>query len=131
MAEQLSTASKIIRFGLILILVVMIGAFVYERRAANAAKAAFEHASLVAKDKRTSEVLQKEIGRKPDSEQTNGNTRTQRYLFKGLIRNYTVRVEFNVGENADAGEEAHLEVFDKLKGQSENMETAAKLPSVQ
>ena len=130
MAEPLSTTSKIIRVVLILILVVMIGAFVFERRAAAAAQTAFDSARLVAKEKQSGETLQKEIGRKPDFEETKGTTRELRWEYKGLIRNYTVTAKFNVQGNVDAGEEAHLDVFNKLKGEKEISETDAAVPSV-
>jgi hypothetical protein len=129
-AEPLSGTSKIIRVVLILILAVMIGAFVFERRAAAAAKSAFESAKLVAKEKQSSETLQKEVGRKPDFEETKGTTRELKWVYKGLIRDFTVRGVFNVQGNVDAGEEAHLDVFNKLKGEQEVSETDAAVPTV-
>jgi hypothetical protein len=129
-AEPLSRTSKIIRVVLILILVVMIGAFVFERRAAGAAQTAFESAKLVAKERQSSEILQKEIGRKSDFEEVKGTTRELRWEFKGLIRIYTVKAMFNVQGEVDTGEEAHLDVFDKLKGQQETMETGGAIPTV-
>jgi len=131
-AQPLSKTSLVIRVLLILILLVMIGAFVLERRAASAAQSAFDQAKQVVADKKPASELQQVVGRKADAEETRGQVRELRFVYKGVIREYTVRVLFNVLDKGEAGEEAHLDVYDKLKGQgTETMETAAELPSIQ
>lgn len=129
MAQQLSKASLVIRVVLILVLLVMIGAFVFERRAAGAAQAAFAHAKEIVTAKKGIADLQQLVGRIADFDETQGITREQRFLFKGVVRDYTVRVLFNQQPAGEVGEEAHLDVFDKIKGTPENMETAADLPT--
>ena len=119
MAQKLSPISKVIRVVLILILLVMIGAFVFERRAAGQAKTAYDHARHAAKEKQTAEVAEKEIGRKCDTDETAGTTRVQRWVFKGLIRDYTVRLVLGAQAGGTFGEEAYLDVFNKLKGAAE------------
>ena len=131
MAQQLSKASLIIRVLLIVVLLVMIGAFVVERRAAGAAQTAFNHGKEVVTAKKDVATLEQLVGRKADFDESKGLTRELRYVFKGVVRNYTVRVDFNQQQAGEVGEEAHLDVFDKIKGQAaDTMESAAELPSI-
>jgi len=130
-AQQLSKASLIIRVLLILVLLVMIGAFVLERRAAGAAQTAFTHAKEVVTAKKNVATLEELVGRKADFDETKGGVREQRYFYKGVIRDYTVRVLFNLQQVGEIGEEAHLDVFDKIKGAAaDTLESAAELPTV-
>ena len=131
MAQQLSKVSLIIRVLLILVLLVMIGAYIFERRAGSAAQSAFNHAQEVVTAKKDVATLEQLVGRKADFDETTGNVREQRFLFKGVVRDYTVRVVYNLQQDGEAGEEAYLDIFDKIKGQAvETLESAAELPTV-
>jgi hypothetical protein len=129
-AQQLSKASLIIRVLLIVVLLVMIGAFVFDRRAASAAQTAFDHAKEVVTAKKDVATLQQLVGRKADFDETKGLTREQRFVYKGVVRDYTVRVLFNQQQAGEVGEEAHLDIFDKIKGKAvDTLETAAEPPT--
>jgi len=118
-AQKLSPVNMVIRVVLILILLVMIGAFVFERRAAGQAKTAYDHARNAAKEKQPPEVAEKEIGRKPDEDESKGTLREQRWIYKGLIRDYTVRLVLSTQATGTFSEEANLDVFNKLKREAE------------
>jgi hypothetical protein len=115
-AQQLSKASMIIRVLLILVLLVMIGAYVLEHRAGGAAQTAFSQAKEIVTAKKDVAALQQLVGRKPDFDETNGGVRETRFTFKGVVHDYTVRVLFNQQQKGEGGEEAHLDIFDKIKG---------------
>jgi hypothetical protein len=128
--KSLSTTSKIIRVVLILILLGMIGAFVVERRAAADAQAAFGQVRQTVTDKKDAAAVQQVVGKAPELDVNHDSTREQAYVFRGAIRTYTVRVIYNRLDKGEIAEEAHLEVFNKLKGEQEQSETAAELPSI-
>jgi hypothetical protein len=47
-----------------------------------------------------------------------------------VVRDYTVRVLFNQQQAGEVGEEAHLDIFDKIKGKAvDTLETAAEPPT--
>lgn len=131
MAQPLSKASMIIRVLLILVLLVMIGAFVLERRAGGAAQSAFTHAKEIVTAKKDVAALEQLLGRKADFDETTGTTREQRYRYRGVVHDYTVRVLFNQQKVGEAGEEAHLDIFDKIKGKAvDTLGGEAELPTV-
>lgn len=119
MAQKLSPVSMVIRVVLILILLVMIGAFVFERRAAGAAKISYDRARHAAKERQKVDVAEKEIGRKADADETKGTLREQRWVYRGLIRDYTVRLILSMQADGVFSEESHLDVFNKLTGKPE------------
>ena len=119
MAKQLSKASLIVRVLLILVLVVLIGTLVMEHRAAGAADTAFTRAKEVVAQRKNSADLQGILGRKPDYDATEGIVREQWYTYKGIIRDYTVVVLFNILDNGEVGEETNLNIYNKLKGKRE------------
>jgi hypothetical protein len=129
-AQQLSKASLVIRVLLIVVLLVMIGAFIVERRAAGAAKSAFIFAKEIVTARKDVATLQDLLGRKPDSDETVGLTREQRFKYKGVVNDYTVRVLFNQQASGEVGEEAYLDIFDKIKGKpADPIEDEAAVPA--
>ena len=129
-AQQLSKASLVIRVVLILVLLVMIGAYIVERRAVSAAQAAFDNAQEVVKYRKDVATLQQLVGRKPDFDETNGITREQRFKYTGVVHDYTVRVLYNQQPSGEVGEEAYLDIFDKIKGKpAAPMEDGAAAPT--
>lgn len=126
MAQQLSKASLVVRVLLIVVLVVLVGAFVMERRAAGAAQSAFARAKEVVAAKKNSADLIQLLGRKPDYDKTQGMLRELSFNYKGVIRDYSVDVRFNVLDSGEVGEEAELHVWNKIKGQREESGDAEK-----